>query len=124
MSDMRKTIFPFIAALSLSFNMMAQQVTLSSDQIKALTPDWTGERTPDGRPKVPDKLLDRVKNIRIEEAWGVLRNKGFQNQYEGEWMIMWPDSAMVGRVVTAQYLPLRPKIPASFQCQELNWISI
>ncbi|MEO5563601.1 MAG: RraA family protein [Chitinophagaceae bacterium] len=105
---MRKTIFSFIAVLCISSPLFAQQVTLTSDQIKALTPDWTGERTPDGRPKVPDKLLDRVKNIHIEEAWGVLRNKGFQNQYEGDWMIMWPDSAMVGRVVTAQYLPLRP----------------
>lgn len=46
----------------------------------------------------------------MEEAWGVLRNKGYNNQYEGDWQILWPDSAMTGRVVTAQYIPLRPDL--------------
>ena len=86
----------------------AQQVTLTPDQIKALTPDWKGDRFADGRPKTADRLLNRLKNISLEEAWGYLRNKGYQNQFEGDWMIINPDSAMVGRVVTAQYMPLRP----------------
>jgi regulator of RNase E activity RraA len=89
---------------------MAQQVTLTSDQIKAYTPDWKGERSPDGRPKVSDKLLERLKTVHLEEAWGYLRNKGYQNQYEGDWMVEHPDSVMTGRVVTAQYLPLRPDV--------------
>src|SRR5689334_8092919 len=67
--------------------LQAQQVTLTSDQIKALTPDWKGERSPDGRPKVPDRLLERLKKISVEEAWGILRSRGFQNQYEGDWQI-------------------------------------
>ena len=86
----------------------AQQVTLTSEQIKALTPEWQGERFPDGRPKVSDLLLERLKNVALEEAWGILRNKGYQNQFEGEWMILNQDSVMTGRVVTAQYMPLRP----------------
>ena len=53
-------------------------------------------------------LFRSLKNISIEEAWGVLRNKGYNNQYEGDWQIIWPDSVMTGRVVTAQYMPLRP----------------
>src|SRR6266516_312574 len=93
----------FFAVVSLS----AQQVTLTSDQIKALTPDWKGERSTDRRPKVQDKLLQRLKKVHLEEAWGILRNKGFQNQFEGDWMILDADSVMVGRVVTAQYLPMR-----------------
>ena len=88
----------------------AQQVTLTADQIKALTPDWQGERFPDGRPKVSDKILERLKDVALEEAWGILRNKGYQNQYEGDWMILNPDSVMTGRVVTAQYMPLRPDV--------------
>jgi regulator of RNase E activity RraA len=92
------------------FISRAQQVTLTPDQIKAYTPDWKGERFPDGRPKVPDKILERLKNVHLEEAWGILRNKGYQNQFEGDWMVEHPDSAMVGRVVTAQYLPLRPDV--------------
>jgi regulator of RNase E activity RraA len=87
---------------------LAQQVALSPDQIKALTAAWKGERSPDGRPKVPDALLQRLKNISIEEAWGILRNKGYQNQFEGEWMLLRQNQVMTGRVVTAQYMPMRP----------------
>jgi 4-hydroxy-4-methyl-2-oxoglutarate aldolase len=107
---MRKNFLLLVLLLTVSFHMKAQQVTLTSDQVKALTPDWTGERSADGRPKVPDKLLARLKNVRLEEAWGILRSKGFNNQFEGDWMVLDPDSAMVGRVVTAQYLPLRPDL--------------
>ena len=86
----------------------AQNVGSSPEYIKALTPEWKGERFADGRPKVPDAILERLKNISIEEAWGVLRNRGFQNQYEGDWIIIHPEEAMTGRVVTSQYMPLRP----------------
>ncbi len=103
----QKLLLLFIL-LSFAFFASAQQVTLTPDQIKALTPDWKGERFADGRPKAPEVFLDRLKNVSLEEAWGYLRNKGFQNQFEGEWMIIRPDSVMVGRAVTAQYLPLRP----------------
>jgi len=88
-------------------HVYAQNVTLSSEQIKLLTPEWKGERSADGRPKTPVKLLSRLKKISIEEAWGYLRNKGYQNQFEGDWMILRPDSVMVGVAVTAQYLPMR-----------------
>jgi regulator of RNase E activity RraA len=87
---------------------LAQQVTLTPDQIKALTPAWKGERSPDGRPKVSDALLRRLRNISIEEAWGILRNHGFHNQFEGEWMLLREGQVMTGRAVTAQYMPLRP----------------
>jgi regulator of RNase E activity RraA len=87
---------------------IAQHVGATPEQIRLLTSEWTGERFPDGRPKVSDQILERLKSISIEEAWGVLRNKGYNNQYEGDWQIIWPDSVMTGRVVTAQYMPLRP----------------
>jgi len=105
---MNKKIVLFIALVICSLNLTAQRVGSSPEYIKALTAEWTGERFPDGRPKVPDALLERLKNISIEEAWGVLRNKGFQNQFEGDWKIINPDEVMTGRVVTAQYMPLRP----------------
>ncbi|MHA6246777.1 RraA family protein [Pontibacter sp. CAU 1760] len=105
---MKKNLTWIAVFLLSGFMATAQQVTPTSDQIKTLTSEWKGERYPDGRPKVPDEYLKRLKNISIEEAWGVLRNKGYMNQYEGEWMVIHPDSAMTGRVVTAQYMPLRP----------------
>ncbi|HUM64266.1 MAG TPA: RraA family protein [Chitinophagaceae bacterium] len=88
----------------------AQRVTPTSEEIKNLTPDWKGERFPDGRPKVPDDLLRRLKAVRLEEAWGILRNKGYHNQFEGDWTVLHTDSVMTGRALTAQYLPLRPDI--------------
>ena len=102
-----KRLLPALFLLS-CYVSYAQSITPTADQIKALTPDWKGERSPDGRPKVPVKFLERLKSVSMEEAWGYLRNKGFQNQYENDWIVIRPDSSMVGRVVTAQYLPLRP----------------
>ncbi len=92
----------------MTFGVFAQQVTLTREQIIALTPEWKGERLPDGRPKVSDELLRRLKNISLEEAWGVLRGKGYHNQFEGDWMVLKPGEAMTGRALTVQYLPKRP----------------
>lgn len=88
----------------------AQQVGSSSEYVRMLTSQWKGERFPDGRPKVPDDLLERLKPLSLEDVWGVLRNKGYQNQFEGNWQIVNPDSVMTGRVVTAQYMPSRPDL--------------
>jgi len=92
------------------FLTYAQNVGSSPEYIKALTSEWKGERFADGRPKVSDAILARLKNISIEEAWGVLRNKGYLNQFEGDWTIIHPEEAMTGRVITAQYMPLRPDL--------------
>lgn len=105
---MKKRILILFFLSYLAFPLFSQQVTLTPEQIKALTPNWMGERSADGRPKVSDKWFNRLKAVRLEEAWGILRNNGYHNQFEGDWMVLNPDSAMVGRVVTAQYLPLRP----------------
>ncbi len=105
---MKKIIAILIILCIASASSWAQGVAATPEYIKELTADWTGERFPDGRPKVSDALLKRMKNIQIEEAWGYLRRKGYNNQYEGDWKILHPDSVMTGRVVTAQYVPLRP----------------
>lgn len=95
----------------------AQQVGSTPQYIKTLTSEWKGERFPDGRPKVPDSILERLKNISIEEAWSVLRNRGFHNQFEGDWSIINPEEVMTGRVVTAQFMPLRPDMEAQIKEQ-------
>jgi len=126
MKHLQKNKIPFLTVLLAGFlilsagNIFAQNVSSSPDYIKALTAEWKGERFADGRPKVSDEILARLKNISIEEAWGVLRNKGYQNQYEGDWQIMLPDSAMTGRVVTAQYMPLRPDFEKQVKDQGVN----
>jgi len=107
---MKKQIIIVLVLVLGSIYSNAQRVGSSPEYIKALTSEWKGERFPDGRPKVPDAILERLKNISVEEAWGVLRNKGFMNQFEGDWTIVNPEEAMTGRVVTAQYMPLRPDL--------------
>jgi Demethylmenaquinone methyltransferase len=99
-----------LACLAITLGLNAQKVGSSPEYIKTLTSQWEGERFSDGRPKVSDALLGRLKKIRIEEAWGYLRRKGFNNQYEGGWKIIHPEGVMTGRVVTAQYMPLRPDL--------------
>jgi hypothetical protein len=44
------------------------------------------DRFPDGRPCVPDDLLERMKAVRTEEAWSVLRDGGYHRQFEGNWL--------------------------------------
>jgi regulator of RNase E activity RraA len=65
-------------------------------------------RFPDGRPRVPDDLLERMKLVTTEEAWSVLRNNGYDRQFEGNWRETHPGTITVGRAVTAQFLPHRP----------------
>jgi regulator of RNase E activity RraA len=103
----KKLLFSALILFS-SFSIEAQTVAATPEYIKALTSQWKGERFADGRPKVSDELLQRLKNLGLEDVWGVLRNRGYQNQFEGNWQVVNPDSAMTGRVVTAQYMPLRP----------------
>ena len=99
------TIFVLILNLT---NLNAQG--LSEDQMKFLTPHWEGERFEDGRPKVPTDVLERMKKVTIEEAWGVLRNEGYHNQFEGGWQPLHDDVTVVGRALTVQYMPNRPDV--------------
>lgn len=92
------------------FQLSAQQIQISKEQLIALTPYWKGERFLDGRPKVPDSLLDRLKLVTLEEAWAVLRNENYKHQYEDGWQVINPDSVLVGRAVTATFMPGRPDI--------------
>ncbi len=114
---MKKKIILIVSILFGSLIAFAQNVGSSADYIKALTTDWKGERFADGRPKVPDAILERLKNISIEEAWGVLRNKGYMNQFESDWQVIHPEEVMTGRVVTAQYMPLRPDLEKYIKVQ-------
>lgn len=114
-------IFAFVLG-SLLAN--GQSVKWSADDIKALTPEWTGERTPDGRPKVSEALLERLKGLSVVEVWGFLRRNGYENQFENwsgtlenGWLIIHPEKVMTGRVVTAQFMPLREDYDNYIQAQ-------
>lgn len=97
-----------VVVLMTTIDLFAQQVASTKDQIIAMTSEWKGERLPDGRPLIPDRILERLKNVSLEEAWGILRNKGFNNQFEGDWQLVGTNQVLVGRALTVQYLPRRP----------------
>jgi regulator of RNase E activity RraA len=97
--------------LALAPCLTAQQEFFTRDDVIKYTPDWQGERFPDGRPKVPDEILDRMKHVTLEEAWATLRSAGFNHQYEDGWnCIIHPDQVLVGRALTAVWMPGRPDI--------------
>jgi 4-hydroxy-4-methyl-2-oxoglutarate aldolase len=86
------------------------QVEPTVEQMKFYTPEWQGERDAGGRPMVPAELLERLLNLSIEEAWGVLRGEGYHNQFDGGWEMIHPEKPFVGRALTVQYMPNRPDI--------------
>ncbi len=95
---------------TISLNAQFNRVAMDREYIISLTSRWEGERLPDGRPYVTDDLLERLKSIVYTHGWGGLRGHRFNNQYQGDWMMIKPDrdNVMTGRVVTAQYMPHRP----------------
>lgn len=80
------------------------------EDIIQITSKWEGERFPDGRPKVSDEILRRMKNITIEEAWGSLQGAGYRHQFEGELKNTNPEHKLVGRAVTTIMVPKRPDL--------------
>ncbi|MEZ4776702.1 MAG: RraA family protein [Bacteroidia bacterium] len=90
--------------------LQAQNLSLSKADMIRLSPEWKGERFPDGRPKVSDALLARMKLVTHEEAWAVMRNANYKYQYDDGWLVIHPDSILVGRAVTAVFMPGRPDV--------------
>ena len=97
-------IFLFVSQLN------AQQVQISKEELIGLTPEWKGERFPDGRPKVSDNIIKRMKSVSVEEAWATMSNAGYKYQIADGWEVINPDSVLVGRAVTATFMPGRPDV--------------
>ncbi len=87
-------------------------LNLNPGEIIEYTYEWKGERFADGRPKVPDSLLERVGHVTLTQAWGVLRNAGYHWQYEDGFVCTHPGQTLVGRALTAMYVPRRPDMRA------------
>ena len=87
----------------------------SREEMLAITPQWKGERFPDGRPRVPDRVLDALYGMTLEELWKPIFVKGYENQFIAM-KSLHPEfhedgtvkCKLVGRAVTAMYAPARP----------------
>ena len=105
-----KHLFSLFAITVLLNQVNAQHVQITKEQLIALTPEWKGERFPDGRPRVSDNILQRMKSVSVEEAWAVMKNAGYGYQVAEGWQVINPDSVLVGRAVTATFMPARPDV--------------
>ena len=106
-----KHLLILFAFVGIIHQLSAQSVQISKEELIALTPEWKGERFADGRPKVPDDIIRRMKPVTIEEAWAIINGAGYRYQIAEGWeQMINPDSVLVGRAYTATFMPGRPDV--------------
>jgi 4-hydroxy-4-methyl-2-oxoglutarate aldolase len=100
------------AVLFWPLSLSAQLYHLTPEERARYTPENPYERFEDGRPRVPDELLETMREmeIEIEEAWAILRREGYPNQYDGGWNVLLPEQKLVGRAFTIQFMPTRADV--------------
>ncbi|HTS26026.1 MAG TPA: hypothetical protein VMH81_09125 [Bryobacteraceae bacterium] len=115
----------------------AQLFTFTKEQLIQLTSQNPFERFPDGRPKIPDDLLERARGMSAEEVWAGLNNAsaalargggnrgggnqgggGWRNQYEDGFQVLHPKLKLVGRAFTVQFMPARPDLDSALSAQQ------
>ena len=107
---MTKQLMPLLLlSLAAAPHIRGQVFSLSHDQMIKYTAQNPFERFPDGRPKVPDELLAKLKEMSAEEVLG-LSARGFRNQWEAGWQVLHPEKTLVGRALTLQMMPARPDV--------------
>lgn len=112
----RKISFILFFSLGIWY-VAAQRVGASPEYVKTLTSQWEGERFEDGRPKVPDLVLERLKNATLEQVWGYMYHRGYRNQVAKDWIMLKQGETMTGRVVTTQFMPSRPDLDSIVKSQ-------
>jgi Demethylmenaquinone methyltransferase len=105
--------FQLLATLMLagSFGLSTawgQVFTMTREQLIKYTAKNPYERYPDGRPKVPDAVLQKLGDMSSEEIG--LSRSGFPNQFVDSLQVLHPGKKLIGRAVTLQLMPLRPDI--------------
>jgi len=108
----------FIAFICCTMQSLCAQ-TISKEEMIFLTSEWKGDRFADGRPKIPDDLLERARYINIDDAWTVLKNNGYLNQFEGNWKTVNNDP-VIGRAVTALFMPSRPDVEKNIKARGIT----
>ncbi len=113
----RVTLSACVFALVAPALAQAQLYTLTKEQMIELTAQNPFERFPDGRPRVPDALIERARGMSSEEVWAILPGKGFRNQYEDGFQVLHPGKKLAGRAFTVQFMPTRPDVESVLNAQ-------
>ena len=111
-ATMRRALGAGAALLLTAALVDAQLFKLTREQVVEITADNPFERFPDGRPKIPDALLEQAKGLSAEDVWAVLPGKNYRNQWADGFQLLHPGTKMAGRAFTAQFMPTRPDIMA------------
>lgn len=98
----------FLPLLLLSCCLRAQ--TIPREELIFLTAEWKGERFPDGRPKVPDAVIEQARTVSLDDVWTILEGEGYHCQFDGGWKMIYDNKPIVGRALTAMFLPSRPDV--------------
>jgi 4-hydroxy-4-methyl-2-oxoglutarate aldolase len=104
---LRAMLFLGFSILVLLPAATAQFFTFSKQELIDYTAENPFDRLADGRPKVPDDLLKRARDLSAEEIWAVLQEKGFNNQFVDGFAVLHPGKTMVGRAFTVEFMPMR-----------------
>jgi len=88
----------------------AQLFTFSKQELMDYTAQEPFDRLSDGRPKVPNDMMERARELSSEEIWAVLQQRGFNNQYADGFQVLHPGKTMVGRAFTVQFMPTRSDV--------------
>lgn len=99
-----------VACLLVSSASQAQVFQLSKQEMIDYTQQNPFGRFEDGRPKVPDNLLEQAKALSSEDIWAGLLETGYNNQYADGFRVVHPGHTLVGRVFTIQFMPMRPDV--------------
>ncbi len=102
-----RVLIPLLCLLVLNTITSAMPLKMSREDMIRFTPEWKGERFANGRPKVSDSIIERMRSVDIEAAWVVLKNEGYDYQFEDGWTHVHPGETLCGRAMTVQYMPLR-----------------
>src|SRR5665647_592492 len=97
-----------LGGIILAPSVIAQPSSLNKEEMLYYTSVWKGDRFPDGRPKVSDDIVNRMKYVSVTEAWqtlnglsdavgqgdvsfGETRRSTYSNQYYGDMKLMRDD---------------------------------
>jgi len=89
---------------------VAQLLSFPPQELVDYSPQNPFDRLADGRPKVPDDLIEQARGLSSEEVWAVLEGKGLHNQYADGFQVLHPGKTMVGRAFTVQFMPMRSDV--------------
>jgi 4-hydroxy-4-methyl-2-oxoglutarate aldolase len=104
-----KLCIAIIACFAFAPGALSQIFTLGREQMLKYTAQNPYGRFPDGRPKVPDAVLEKLNAMSAEEVLGIVR-RGYPNQYADGFKILSPGKPLIGRAMTLQLMPSRPDV--------------